>query len=189
MKFLFWDGSVVSNLLLQLKFEASFLQMKLCYGNSSFLANISSFPRRLQRNNFSSSKTSSRRVMQDVFQRNLEDVLITFCKTNKYYAEGVFDKVSTRLHQDEFFLGFHNVIPIPVSSLVTRIDASFSEWKLLSNLLQQFKYNPSFATREKIKSEASFPNCYYNSNSKLHFPNRNFVSGIRTPFQELKLFS
>lgn len=120
--------------------------------------------------------------MQDVFQRSLEDVLFTFCKKNKYYAEGVIDKASTRLHQDECFLGFQNVITIPVSSLVTRTDASFSEWKLLSNLLKQFKYNPSFATREKIKSEALFPNCYYNSNLKLHFPNRNFVSGIRTPF-------
>ena len=77
--------------------------------------------RRLQRNNFSSSKTSSRRVFktpsQDVFKkssrrvcktsslRRLEDILKTSWKTKKCDAEDVFNTSSTLLHQDECLLG------------------------------------------------------------------------------------
>ena len=55
--------------------------------------------RRLQRclqcNNFSSSKTSSRRL-QDVFKMSLQDVFKTSWKTKSFYAEDAIKKTSSK---------------------------------------------------------------------------------------------
>ena len=64
--------------------------------NILFVSNTSS--RRLQRNNFLSSKTFSRRLarcLQDVFKTYLQDDFKTSWKTKKCYAEDVL-KTSSR---------------------------------------------------------------------------------------------
>ena len=71
--------------------------------------------RRLQRNNFSSSKTSSRRLagcLQDIFKTSCEDVLKTSWKTKICYAEDVLKtpskhvlKTSSRRLEDQQMFG------------------------------------------------------------------------------------
>ena len=48
---------------------------------------------------------SSRRLQEDVLQTRLEDVLKTYWKTKKCYAEDVLKTSSTRIHQDECLVG------------------------------------------------------------------------------------
>ena len=65
--------------------------------------------RRLQRNNFSSSKTSSRRLarcLQDVFKTYLQDVFKTSWKTKNCYAEDVLKTCWRRLEDQQIFAGW-----------------------------------------------------------------------------------
>ena len=84
-------------------------------GTSNTPANISCFPRRLQRNTFHLPrrlqdvfKTYLQYVflkrLQDVFKTCLQDVFKTSWKTKKCYTEDVLKTSSVRLHQDECLL-------------------------------------------------------------------------------------
>ena len=81
--------------------------------------------RRLHRNNFSSSKTSSRRL-QDVFARCLQDIFETSWKTKNCYAEDVLKTSSRhilktswrRLQDQQMFAGLSESLVLKIEMLL-----------------------------------------------------------------------